>query len=107
MRLAKIYLPTRDNDGHSLRGAHTALQLQLMKLFGGYTEITARGGWRSPGGDIYREPVTIYEVATRSNDHTVEADLRRIAEGLRIEARQEQVMIVLADGEVMMVTGEA
>lgn len=100
MKLARIILPERDNQGESLSWQHQALQNMLVARYGGFTMTQGQGGWKSPEGRAVHEPVWVYDVAMK-NDEVVY--FRTLARDIAGDARQECVMIVTPQGEVEFV----
>jgi hypothetical protein len=62
MRIAQINLPLFNNDSLPIAPAHKALASDLVGQFGGFTAWDAQGAW-AHNGELYHEPVKVYQVA--------------------------------------------
>lgn len=100
MKLARITLPDRDNEGKTLFVEHRHLQHIIVELWGGYTCHGAGGAWAKDPETVVRESVVVYEIAMERADVL---KLREVARKVCVEARQECVMIVTPNGDVEFV----
>lgn len=102
MREARIICPERDNSGSDLEVVRLSLARKLCDTFGGCTVSDGQGSWISASGALYREPVKLFDVACEPTKEARIA-LRRIAQTLKHDARQEAVYLRLPDGTVEFV----
>lgn len=101
MRLARFYLPLRDNSGepfpsHMFRSVEAALSAR----FGGVTahlQSPASGLWRD-GGEIHADDVVIFEVLSRKDDRAWWTAYR---EELARTFRQKSILMMLQEVDVV------
>ena len=105
MRELAIIVPVNDNDGRPLDALNHAVGVRLLHQFGGFTRVSATGGWLNSRGKPVVEPMVVYTVA--SSNEEGESRLWTIAEWIADEAGQDAVYIRLLDGTVRLVTGSA
>lgn len=100
MKLAKLVVPVRDNEGRLLDLVHHSLRVDAIEKWGGFTAHNALGGWRRPDGLTLNEPVMVYEIAMSMADVV---NFRSFVRDVAREARQDCVMMVTPNGDVEFV----
>lgn len=69
MNKVEIIIPQNNNQGGSLESVIDGVKTNFCNVFGGYTAISAEGGWVSNDGHLFKEPVTvIFSAATKDKD---------------------------------------
>ena len=86
--IAKIIIPTHDNDGRSLESEIESTIKSMCSEFGGATVFDARGCWVNNDGKLYDEPVKVIESAAVRDPRTT---LDRLAAQLLEETGQEAI----------------
>lgn len=94
MKIARIHFPTLGNNGDPLYGVIGVLEKRLMQEFGGFTYWNAQGAWKSDNGRVYKEPVTVYEVAYEGYENH-DLTIRGIAVAVGRLAEQEAVFVII------------
>lgn len=88
-----LTVPTHNNEGTELAYVPEGVAADLMRLFGGYTEHAAMGGWQ--GERYYRESVRVFTVDTEFSPESWDA-LRGLARRVKKWAEQESVYITVS-----------
>ena len=101
MRLARFYLPLRDNGGEPFP-AHMFrdVEAELSRRFGGVTahlQSPASGLW-SHGGEVHADDVVIFEVLAEAEDRDWWAAYR---DRLAHDFRQKSILMLLQPVEVV------
>jgi hypothetical protein len=89
---ARLIVPTYDSN--VIRFPLTAIdgiRQQLIELCGGYTEIEGCGGYHSPSGRIFREPVIVFDLDYTSDNISIA--LRGLARTICEQLGQEAVYL--------------
>lgn len=101
---ARLIVPMFDNHGRDLIPLLRWVEESLITDFGGCTVLRqVFGAWRDPAtGDLYREPVYVFDVAVPDTDHSA-AQLRNIARKAATRGEQQSVYLRLPSGAVEFV----
>lgn len=103
MRVATINVPKLTNAGVPIPAVLDTTIDAILTKFGGATVADGFGCWRNPEGKVYREPMNIVTVAYDEDDNANDAALTKIAEAVAVDADQEAVYVVYANGTVAFV----
>jgi hypothetical protein len=94
MFLIQIFLPLSDSDGKAFpRREYELVEHTLASKFNGFTaypRAPASGLWKSPGDEVQRDELVVYEVIAETVDRTWWAEYR---ESLEQRLRQEKILI--------------
>lgn len=96
---AVVHVPTHLNDGSEVP-LETIQQVRdkAIELFGGYTRKGPfEGGWKSPTGQVFIEPMLVFEFAI--DPESVET-VREFARWLKLLLDQEAIFVVLRKSDV-------
>lgn len=100
MQESALIIPTFDNEGQPLNHLLDAAMLRMVDAFGGVTAIPAKGAWRDNGsGNLHIEPVTQLVSAYEPSPEN-DARLKEIGEWARVNARQIELYVRYASGNV-------
>ncbi len=91
-----IIVPVQDNDGQPFeRRQWDALEARLLALAGGWTrQPESEGAWAGPDGRVHTDRSRLYMLAFGS--WRTLGDFIALADWVRVEFRQEAVMVVIA-----------
>jgi hypothetical protein len=99
MFMFQIFLPVRNNDGHTIpKSEFDAITQYLTERFGGvtaYLRSPARGTWQDSEGGIKQDDIVVYEVLAESIDHEWWTAYRR-----KLESAFQQQRIIIHAQEV-------
>jgi hypothetical protein len=98
MQISTITLPRTSNLGDQLSVAHAFIRSDLLKHFGGYSEVDVRGAWRDPeSGIVYIDKSVRYEIAGAWSQ-TNRSRLMSLVHQLLAITDQECIMVGWPDG---------
>lgn len=90
-----LTVPLTLNDGTPTAAEYIAdIEEDIADIAGGFTATPGEGAWRSPDGDWYREPVTVY---TFDVSHIADGEVRRLAADIAQLLDQEAVYVTRTD----------
>lgn len=88
-----LHVPLQRNDGTAVTDEEfAAIERDLLGIAGGFTSTDGVGGWLSPNGKVYREPVRIYAVDVTATDWAHQRILS-LADFVGIALEQEAVYV--------------
>ena len=102
MKIAQINLPKADNNGNAITTAHDYVAQTLCLAFGGLTQWDAIGSWIDNGA-LYREAVTVYQVAFGDDPDLRGAELLRSIATNAGNLGGQIAMFLVIDGEAEII----
>ncbi len=85
-----------DAKGKSIKnpeGMLKTVRKDLGKTFGGYTEVSTRGGWVNDSGRLVEEDTRTYQIATDAKRDTIITAARRVRDTMQ----QHSVFVVISN----------
>lgn len=95
LKMIRFYVGTQTGDGAVSAAALDSVREELVTLFDGLTEETARGFWRGPDGKLWDEPSIVWTVCL---DPAKYWNQREYAKRLCARLGQQCVLAVTQEG---------
>lgn len=96
-----IHLVNVDNDGNSLHTVNTKFKEDLLKIFGGFTQVDAHGCWMGDDGKVYSDSVQRIIISAAPDKLSLHGKLALCTMYAK-DAKQKCVYTVI-DGDVYFV----
>lgn len=97
-----LHVPEQFNDGREIPGFMLdEIELDLVDMFGGYTRMSATGGWRADNGSTPIEPMQVY-VVDSADPATLER-LQRYAAHLTKQFEQDAIYLTRQEIETWLI----
>ncbi|MDQ5819899.1 MAG: DUF3574 domain-containing protein [Actinomycetota bacterium] len=105
MERITLHVPETLNDGVPVAlGDLQAYETELLEIAGGFTVTPAIGAWRSPSGELHREPLRLYSLDVL-DARVVRAQVLELAQRITAELEQEAVYVTVTRVEAVEATG--
>jgi hypothetical protein len=109
MTLIRVYIPTKDKnrlliDENNREKVFNWTKEFISRKFGGYTAISAFGGWMNAKNEFIEEKVDILEFHAILNDKVNKGieSIKNLGNALKIDLNQESVFIQIIENETAL-----